>query len=92
MSRCCHSDEMFAYRRSHWNLSDVSLVERLILVTAAFHVTIITVVERFDILTAIVARIFSLWAIAPCNPYINRRFGVKYQFHLQGRKSAKTII
>jgi hypothetical protein len=26
------------------------------------------------------------WVIAPCSPYMNRRFGRKYHLHLQGRR------
>jgi hypothetical protein len=29
------------------------------------------------------------WYIAPCSPYVNRRFEGTYHIHLQGRKSAK---
>jgi hypothetical protein len=29
------------------------------------------------------------WDIAPCSPYVNRRFGGTYGLHLQGRKSAE---
>jgi hypothetical protein len=27
--------------------------------------------------------------VEPCSPYMNHHFGVKYNFHLQGRKSAE---
>jgi hypothetical protein len=29
------------------------------------------------------------WDKAPCSPYVNRRFGGRYNLHLQGRKSAE---
>jgi hypothetical protein len=31
----------------------------------------------------------NFWDIVPRSPYVNRRFGGKYRFHLQGRKSAE---
>jgi hypothetical protein len=34
-------------------------------------------------------KIAIFWDIAPCSPYMNRRFGGTYHFHLQGRKSAE---
>jgi hypothetical protein len=34
-------------------------------------------------------KIAIFWDIAPCIPYINRRFGGMYRFHLQGRKSTE---
>jgi hypothetical protein len=30
----------------------------------------------------------NLWDIAPCSPYVNRRFGGSYYIHLHGRKIA----
>jgi hypothetical protein len=32
------------------------------------------------------------WDIAPCSPYLNRRFGGKYHPHLQGRTAADQEI
>jgi hypothetical protein len=29
------------------------------------------------------------WDLAPCSPYVNRRFGGTYHLHLQGRKSLR---
>jgi hypothetical protein len=29
------------------------------------------------------------WDIAPCSPYVDRRFGGTYYLHLQGQKAAK---
>jgi hypothetical protein len=34
-------------------------------------------------------KISIFWDIAPCSPYMNRRFGRKYLLHLQDRKSAE---
>jgi hypothetical protein len=31
----------------------------------------------------------TLQDMSPCSQYMNRRFGGKYQFHLQGRKSVE---
>jgi hypothetical protein len=30
----------------------------------------------------------NFWYIVSCSPYVNRRFGLTYHLHLQGRKSA----
>jgi hypothetical protein len=43
----------------------------------------------FEVLTAVVIKIAILWSIAPCNPYMNRRFRGTYHLHLQSRKFAK---
>jgi hypothetical protein len=43
----------------------------------------------FEVFTAVVMKIVIFWDIAPCSPYMNRRFGGTYHFHLQGRKSAE---
>jgi hypothetical protein len=32
------------------------------------------------------------WGIAPCSPYMKRRFGGRYHIHLHGRKSAEQEI
>jgi hypothetical protein len=39
-------------------------------------------------LTAVAMNVTILWDIAPCSPYVNRRFKGTYHLHLQGRKSA----
>jgi hypothetical protein len=43
----------------------------------------------FEVLTAVVMSLASFLDIAPCSPYMNRRFGEMYHLHLQGRKSAE---
>jgi hypothetical protein len=47
-----------------------------------------TVPVGFEVLTAVVIKTAILWDIAPCSPYMNRRFGGMYHIHLPGRKSA----
>jgi hypothetical protein len=37
--------------------------------------------------TVILMNVATFWDIAPCSPYVNRRFGGKYCLHLQGLKS-----
>jgi hypothetical protein len=49
---------------------------------------------EFEVLTAVVMNVATLWDIPLCSPYVNRHFGGAYHLHLQGRKSAeqKTIL
>jgi hypothetical protein len=42
----------------------------------------------FGVLTAVVMNVAIFWDIAPCSPYVNRRFGETYHLHIQGRKTA----
>jgi hypothetical protein len=44
---------------------------------------------EFEVLTAAVRNVAIYWDTAPCTPYANRRLGVTYHLHLQGRKSAE---
>jgi hypothetical protein len=44
------------------------------------------IVVGFEVFTAIVMKIFIFWDIAPCSPYMSRRFGGTYRLHLQGPK------
>jgi hypothetical protein len=44
---------------------------------------------RFKILTTVVMNVAIIKDIAPCSPYINRRFGGTYHLHHQGKKSAE---
>jgi hypothetical protein len=37
-----------------------------------------------EVLTAVVIKFAIFWDIAPCSPYMNRRFGGTYHLHLQG--------
>jgi hypothetical protein len=41
------------------------------------------------VLVVVVMKTANFWDIAPCSPYMNRRFGGTYHFHVQGRKSAE---
>jgi hypothetical protein len=43
----------------------------------------------FEVLTAVVMITAIFRDIAPCSPYMNRRFGGTYHLHLQGRISAE---
>jgi hypothetical protein len=43
----------------------------------------------FEILTGVVTKFTIFWDLAPCSPYVNRRFRGMYHLHLQCRKSAK---
>jgi hypothetical protein len=43
----------------------------------------------FEVLTAVVINIVIFRDIAPCSPYVNRRFGGTYHLHLQGLKSVE---
>jgi hypothetical protein len=45
-------------------------------------------VTGFEGLTAVVMKVAIIWYIAPCIPYLNRRFGETFHLHLQGRKAA----
>jgi hypothetical protein len=45
---------------------------------------------RSEIPTAVGANVAILWDIAPCNPYVNRRFGGTYHLHFQGKVSTAT--
>jgi hypothetical protein len=41
----------------------------------------------FEVLTAMVMKSTIFWDITLCNPLsVNRRFGVTYRLHLQGKK------
>jgi hypothetical protein len=44
---------------------------------------------RFEVLSTVVLNDTIFWDTAPRSPYVNRRFGEKYHFHLQGVKSAE---
>jgi hypothetical protein len=44
---------------------------------------------EFEVLTVVVTNVAIFWDIAPCTPYVNRRFGGTYHLHLQGRKSTE---
>jgi hypothetical protein len=39
---------------------------------------------RFNFLTAVVTNVAIFWGIAPCNTYVNRRFGETYCLYFQG--------
>jgi hypothetical protein len=42
---------------------------------------------RFEVLTAVTMKNIVFWDVAPCRSCeLNRRFGVTYRLHLQGRK------
>jgi hypothetical protein len=41
------------------------------------------------VLTAVDMNVAIFWNMAPCSPYVNRRFEATYNLHLQGRKSAE---
>jgi hypothetical protein len=43
----------------------------------------------FEVLTAVVMNVAIFWDMAPCNSYVNGRFGGMCQLHIQGRKSAE---
>jgi hypothetical protein len=42
----------------------------------------------YDAVRAVFMNAAVFWDIAPCSPYVDRRFGGTYHFHLQGRNSA----
>jgi hypothetical protein len=44
----------------------------------------------FDMLTAVVRNVAIFWDIAPCSPYVNRRFGRTYHVQLGDRKMNRT--
>jgi hypothetical protein len=41
---------------------------------------------RFEFFTAVTMKNVVFWDVALCRPWVNRRFGGAYGFHLQGRK------
>jgi hypothetical protein len=43
----------------------------------------------FEVITVVVTNVAIVWDIAPCSPYVNRRFGGTYRLHLKDRKSAE---
>jgi hypothetical protein len=43
----------------------------------------------FEVLTEAVMDVAISWDILSCSPYMNRRFGGKYYFRLQGKKQAE---
>jgi hypothetical protein len=43
----------------------------------------------FQVPTAVVTKAAIFCNIVPCSPYVNRRFGGTYYFHLQGKKSVE---
>jgi hypothetical protein len=49
----------------------------------------IRVVVGFEVFTAVVINVAIFWDIAPCGPYVKRRFGRTYQFYLQDLKSSE---
>jgi hypothetical protein len=49
------------------------------------------ILAKFEVLTAVVMNVAIFWDIALCNPYVNRRFGRKYNFYLQGLKSINQL-
>jgi hypothetical protein len=46
----------------------------------------------FEVLTAVVMRMATFWDIAPCSPFMNRRFRGTCYLLLHGRKSAEQEI
>jgi hypothetical protein len=42
-----------------------------------------------EVLTAAVTNGVTLWNIAPCSSYVNRRFGGAYRLHIHGKKLAE---
>jgi hypothetical protein len=40
-----------------------------------------------DVNQGVIRILQNFWDIAPCCPYVKRRFGGKYHLHLHGRKS-----
>jgi hypothetical protein len=46
-------------------------------------------IVEFKVLTAVVMNVTVFWDIASSSLYVNRRFGGKYNLHLQNRKSAE---
>jgi hypothetical protein len=42
-----------------------------------------------EVLVAVVTNVAIFLDIAPCIPYVNRRFGGTYHLYFQGRKSAE---
>jgi hypothetical protein len=42
-------------------------------------------IVRLEVLTAVVMKVTIFWDIVPYTPYINRRLGGMYHFHLQVR-------
>jgi hypothetical protein len=43
----------------------------------------------YVVLIAVVMNVATLCDAAPYSPYVNRRFGGTYHFHIQGRKSTE---
>jgi hypothetical protein len=48
-----------------------------------------TIINVFEVRTAVIMKVAILWDLAPCSPYINQGFGGKYHLHFQGRKSSE---
>jgi hypothetical protein len=44
------------------------------------------IVVGFKVVTEVVMNDAIFWDIAPCSPYLRRRFRGTYHFHLHGRK------
>jgi hypothetical protein len=43
----------------------------------------------FEVLTAVAMNAAIFWDIAPCSPYVERRFRGTYHLHLQGKELAE---
>jgi hypothetical protein len=46
----------------------------------------------FEVLTAVIMNAAIFWDIAPCSPYVNRRFRRTYHLHLQGLAICCTLV
>jgi hypothetical protein len=71
------------------NVTDELLKERHAINKDVKHCVDIQIRVGFEVLTAVVMNVAIVWDIAPCSPYVNRRFEEAYHLHLQGRKSAQ---
>jgi hypothetical protein len=70
-------------------VSAIFIVKKL-LCRQSLHVVIVYSLDGsvgFEVCTAVGSKVAIFWNKAPCSPYMNQRFGRRYHFHLQGRKS-----
>jgi hypothetical protein len=44
-----------------------------------------------EVLTAAAMNVYIFWSIAPCSPYVNRRFGGTYYMHFQRQYSVQYV-